>query len=58
MLWGIKIYWKIIKTMKKLLPIMSNWQTYYHFKVDFQEVNQQGNTTTNYSKSILDHYHD
>ena len=27
--------------MKKLLSIMSNLQTHYHFKLDFQKVDQQ-----------------
>ena len=27
--------------MKKLFSIMSNLQTHYHFKQDFQKVNQQ-----------------
>ena len=26
--------------MKKLFPIMSNLQTHYYFKLDFQKVNQ------------------
>ena len=37
-LWGIKIYAKYDnKTMKKLFSIMSNLQTHYHCKLDFQK---------------------
>ena len=40
-LWGIKIYAKHDnKTMKKLFSIMSNLQTHYHFKLDFQKIDQ------------------
>ena len=28
----------IVRTMKKLFSIMSNFQTHYHFKLDFQKV--------------------
>ena len=31
----------LIKTTKKVFSIMSNLQTRYHFKLDFQKVNQQ-----------------
>ena len=31
---------EIIKTMEKLFFIMSNLQTNYHFKLDFQKFNQ------------------
>ena len=37
MLWGIKIY---VKQLKKLFSTMSNLQTHYHFKRDFQKVNR------------------
>ena len=37
-LWGIKIYAKRDnKTMKRLFSIMSNLQTHYHFKLDYQK---------------------
>ena len=40
-LWGIKIYAKNDnETMKKLFSIMSNLQTHYHFKLDFQKIDQ------------------
>ena len=29
------------KTIKTLFSIISNLQTYYHFKLDFQKVDQQ-----------------
>ena len=29
------------KNNKKLFSLMSNLQTYYHFKLDFQKVDQQ-----------------
>ena len=31
---------KQLKTMKKLFSIMCNLQTHYHFKLDFQKVDQ------------------
>ena len=31
-----------IKNIKKLFSLMSNLQTYYHFKLDFQKVDQRG----------------
>ena len=34
---GNKIY---VKTMKKWFSIMSHLQTHYHFKLDFQKVDQ------------------
>ena len=38
---GIKIYAKHDnKTMKKLFSIMSNLQTHYNFKLDFQKIDQ------------------
>ena len=32
--------WHNKKNNKKLLSLMSNLQTYYHFKLDFQKVDQ------------------
>ena len=29
----------------KLFSLMSNWQTYYHFKLDFQKVDQHAGGT-------------
>ena len=34
------IYKNINKTMKNLFSIMSNLETHYHFKLDFQQMNQ------------------
>ena len=40
-LWGIKIYAKRDnKTMKRLFSIMSNLQTHYHFKLEYQKIDQ------------------
>ena len=33
--------WKNQKQQKKLFSLMSNLQTYHHFKLDFQKVDQQ-----------------
>ena len=30
----------MIKTMKKMFTIIANLQTHYHFKLDFQKVDQ------------------
>ena len=40
---AIRITWALstIKNNKKLFSLMSNLQTYYHFKLDFQKVDQQ-----------------
>ena len=32
--------WNTKKTTKKLFSLMSNLQRYYHFKLDFQKVDQ------------------
>ena len=32
--------WNKSKTTKKLFYLISNLQTYYHFKLDFQKVDQ------------------
>ena len=32
--------WNKSKTTKKLFSLISNLQTYYHFKLDFQKVDQ------------------
>ena len=32
--------WNNQKQQKKLFTLMSNLQTYYHFKLDFQKVDQ------------------
>ena len=32
--------WNNQKQQKKLFSLMSNLQTYYHFKLDFQKVDQ------------------
>ena len=40
-LWGINIYVETgLKLWKKLFTIISNLQTHYHFKLDFQKVDQ------------------
>ena len=33
--------WNNQKQQKRLFSLMSNLQTYYHFKLDFQKVDQQ-----------------
>ena len=31
-------YWNTIKKQQKMFSLMSNLQTYYHFKLDFQKM--------------------
>ena len=56
--WAIRITWALstIKNNKQLFSLMSNLQTYYHFKLDFQKEDQQGasgqSTTPNAARTI------
>ena len=38
-MYGLKM-WNNKKKQKKMFSLMSNLQTYYHFKLDFQKVDQ------------------
>ena len=46
-MWGIKIHVEHNKkkTMKKLFSIMTNLSTHYHFKLDFQKMDQHAGGT-------------
>ena len=41
-----------IKTVKKFFSIMSNLQTHFHFKLDFQNMDQHTTRTISWSDNV------